>query len=289
MVVVRVWRRVQTTCLILGQRRSFGHSSTVSQNGTLDHLTHLSDQLFAENPSRYDLLRPPPSSFRDLDAEQPDQTDLVNDWNEVLGTMDGMKVTPEVADQLSGAIYMHALMQEDVTSKCIRVSDYVADLSRTQLTTIVENISRWSALSLADVHNSDMLQLIITRLDKQCCALQDPDQKLAHSFCRLIRYFKATECNFVGQFFERISADSREKIVCKLLLAAFCHNSHKAPITVDQDLMRLLAVQIHIMFDNMTPTELAVCFAGLQVISPSKEVSQLGDKIASRYGFRLLP
>jgi len=284
-MVGRVWRSVKGPCLTL--RRLY--SAEASQKGawsTLDHLTHLSDQLYMENPTKYHHLRPP-QTFLDLTPEHPGQTDLISDWNEVLGTMDGMQVTPEMADQLSGAIYMHALMQEDVTCKCIRVSDYVANLSRPQLKTIVENISRWTALSLSDVQNSDMLQLIISRLDRHCCALEDPDQKLSHGFCRLIRFFKATNCNFVGKSFQSMPADSKEQIVSKLLLAAFCHNSPKAPISVDQDLIRLLAVQIKIMFNSMTPSELAVCFAGLQVISPCQEVSQLGDKITARYGFRL--
>ena len=55
---------------------------------------------------------------------------MISDWNEVLDTVQGMRVVPEMADQLSGAIYMHALMQEDVTCKCIRVSDHIDMLSR---------------------------------------------------------------------------------------------------------------------------------------------------------------
>ena len=79
----------------------------------MDHLCSLSDRLYLETPnssSVYRILRPP-QAFRELLPERPDQTELITDWNEVLWTMDGMRVTPEMADQLSGAIYMHALMQ----------------------------------------------------------------------------------------------------------------------------------------------------------------------------------
>ena len=56
--------------------------------------------------------------------------------------------------------------QEDVTCKCIRSTDYINQLSIDQLHTIVDNISFWSRMELHDIHASDMLQLILTALDR---------------------------------------------------------------------------------------------------------------------------
>jgi len=263
----------------------------------LDHLCSLSDRLYLETPnssSVYRILRPP-QAFRELLPERPDQTELITDWNEVLWTMDGMRVTPEMADQLSGAIYMHALMQEDVTCKCIRSTDYINQLSINQLQTIVDNISFWSRMELHDIHASDMLQLILTALDRRCCTLpdltSDKSKGLAVGFTRLVKFFhKSSTCKFLDTAFNSLdSVDSKEDIVIMMLVASVCHNAPAVKLTANQDLMRLLAAQIDINFNNLTHTELAVCLTGLQAggKAASKELSQLGRRAAMRYGFRI--
>ena len=114
--MARIWRCLpslaQRSCLTSGGVHNTATLTTSAAGSKLDHLCSLSDRLYLETPnsSAYRILRPP-QAFRELLPEQPDQTELINDWNEVLWTMDGMRVTPEMADQLSGAIYMHALMQ----------------------------------------------------------------------------------------------------------------------------------------------------------------------------------
>jgi len=156
---------------------------------------------------------------------------------------------------------------------------------------VVDNICLWKALNLEDVHRSDMLQLILEKVDIRMCILQpSSDPRLTHTYCRLVNFFHAPHCNYVGKAFHNMASEatSREQIVRLLLLAAFCNNSSRTPITVQKELMRLLAVQIDIMFDSMTQSELAVCFAGLNPIVSSREVTKLGDKVAKLYGFKVL-
>ena len=131
-VGTRLLALTRSTCLTKRTRlRSVATSHCRSQS-TLSHLVHLSDQIYAENPTLYKCLRPPDITFRPLvpEGESEHEEAMISDWNEVLDTVQGMRVVPEMADQLSGAIYMHALMQEDVTCKCIRVSDHIDMLSR---------------------------------------------------------------------------------------------------------------------------------------------------------------
>ena len=118
--MARIWKCLpslaQRSCLTSGGVivPNTATLTTSAVGSRLDHLCNLSERLYLESPnSAYRILRPP-QMFRELLPEQPDQTELINDWNEVLWTMDGMRVTPEMADQLSGAIYMHALMQVHV-------------------------------------------------------------------------------------------------------------------------------------------------------------------------------
>jgi len=259
------------------------------------HLNHLSKQLFIESShNEYSYLRPP-QTYRELKGEESGDDDVTGDvmkyddviayWNEVLGIAHEMCVVPEMADQLSGAIYMHALMQEDICTKCIRLSDFVHKLTRQDILDILNNIGLWS-LNLTDIHKSDMLQLLLGSLDRFAFRSLANDLRLTFAFCNVLRFFRAKNCNYVGRTFDGIRPDSREQIVAMMLVSAYCHNSTNAPIKVDQDLMRLLAVQINLMFEALSPSELAVCYSGLQC-APCPEVDQLGQKIIGRYGFRL--
>jgi len=113
---------------------------------------------------------------------------------------------------------------------------------------------------------------------------------LAVGFTRLVKFFsKSSTCKFLDIAFNSLNVDSKEDIVIMMLVASVCHNAPAVKLTVDQDLMRLLAAQIDINFNNLTHTELAVCLTGLQAggRAASKELSQLGRRAATRYGFRI--
>ena len=138
-MVVSARQLVKTLTATCCRRRPCHRSiTTTSQqdasaaSSASSHLVHLSDRIYTENPVLYKCLRPPCSTFQPLvvEGDTKDEENGISDWNEVLDTVQGMRVVPEMADQLSGAIYMHALMQEDITCKCIRVSDHMDILSR---------------------------------------------------------------------------------------------------------------------------------------------------------------
>jgi len=295
-----------------GESPQINLASVTNKAETLDQLSHLSNQLHIESTAsqtqRYAYLQPP-LGYRELKEEEEERSAafegpggevlsgkaMVTDWNEVLGIVHEMMVVPEMADQLSGAIYMHALMQEDNCTKCIRLADFVHNLSRDQILAILNNMALWN-LKLADIHRSDMLQVLLNSLDKHLSSSSfQEDLFVIFGFCRIVRNF-SSECTFLGRAFERMQllaevVASREGIVSLLLLAAFCHNSAAArpwfSQKMDRDLMRLIAVKVSLWFDELTPSELAACFAGLQSTAPSSHVDQLGQKIINRYGFRL--
>ena len=112
-----------------------------------------------------------------------------------------------------------------------------------------------------------MLQLILTALDRRCCTVPDltwdKNKGLAVGFTRLAKFFhKSSTCKFLDTAFNSLAVDSKEDIVIMMLVASVCHNAPAVKLAVDQDLMRLLAAQIDINFNNLTHTELAVCLTG---------------------------
>ena len=64
-------------------------TSHCRSQSTLSHLVHLSDQIYAENPTLYKCLRPPDINFRPLVAEGESEHEeaMISDWNEVLDTV----------------------------------------------------------------------------------------------------------------------------------------------------------------------------------------------------------
>ena len=256
-----------------------------SRAETLHQLNYLSDQLYIESAhNKYKYLQPP-QQYKLLTSNNAEDPAVVNDWNEVLGILHEMNVVPEMADQLSGAIYMHALMQEDICSKCIRLADWIAKPSHQNIMDILNNVALWK-LNMSDIKSSDMVQLLLSSLDARCSSSQSLDLSLTFALCRVLRFFQGTECKSMASFFDQMKVENREDIVTLLLAAAYCHNATNVRHKVDHELMRLLTVRINLMFEELSPTELAACYAGLQS-SPSSQVDELGQKITNRYGFRL--
>jgi len=70
--------------------------------------------------------------------------------------------SPEVADQMSGNMYMHASMVEDECSKCLQLTERVADFSINDLKAAVTCLTWWGS----DARNSLPLRDLVEALDR---------------------------------------------------------------------------------------------------------------------------
>lgn len=70
--------------------------------------------------------------------------------------------SPEVADQMSGNIYMHATVTEDECSKCMRLTDTLADFSINDIKAAVTCLGWWGS----DVQYSMALRDLVEALDR---------------------------------------------------------------------------------------------------------------------------
>ena len=93
--------------------------------------------------------------------------------------------------------------------------NFLLTSSSHQLSCVVDNICLWKALNLEDVHRSDMLQLILEKVDIRMCILQpSSDPRLTHTYCRLVNFFHAANCNYVGKAFRTMASEATTSRVC---------------------------------------------------------------------------
>ena len=71
---------------------------------------------------------------------------------------------PETADQMSGSMYLHAGVEEDKCSKCLRLADQLHALSINDISICLSKINWWSS----EAGYSLALREILDKLDHAC-------------------------------------------------------------------------------------------------------------------------
>ena len=87
----------------------------------------------------------------DLSSNNAKKNDIINDWLEIhdLATEYG---TPELSDQLSGAMYMRTSIHEDKSSKAYRVSHLISSkcFNHQEMMSCLQQTQRWPLKSIQD-------------------------------------------------------------------------------------------------------------------------------------------
>ena len=71
---------------------------------------------------------------------------------------------PETADQMSGSMYLHAGVEEDKSSQCLRIADQIHSFSINDLSICLSKINWWSS----EAGYSLALREIVEKLDAAC-------------------------------------------------------------------------------------------------------------------------
>lgn len=199
---------------------------------------------------------------------------------------------PEVADQMSGAIYMHANMEEDKCSQCLRLADDARNYSINQLQFCLSSMSWWSSeakdsLILTDlVHSLDIT--CIDRLNSLHFSLED-QMRLAYKWrCLLF----APPAKFP---LEMLSAMSPFVLQSSLpVLVSFLLLLSTEPLEEDKtDLMKNLtgtevAHKLTPAISLLAEAELLACFLGIRRLGgEGEEIEVIGKYLESKFGYRL--
>jgi len=282
--------RISPLLSVLG---SFGsrYKSLYCQLTEADHanLQGLASDLYRQDSGKYRMLKPP--DILNLFNENLMSASLLKDFSDIHETT-VQYGSPELADQLSGAMYMHAQSVEDKSSIALRVSDELYTLDNEQIQACLELSCQWP---LDTVFQSWTLQKIVQSLDSVCHqrSFQETwnsnDQLFRAVYLMSLNLLKVKETKFLHYFVFRPDTEkclkTHDALVFYLLISAFNNLSSNLSDTQLENLIN--RVESH--FDNFEAVELAVSYAGLSALTEKQPISltKLKKRIESRFGFRL--
>jgi len=280
--------RISTPLLAVLRSR---YKSLYCQLTEADHanLQGLASDLYRHESGKYRMLKPP--DIANLFNENLMSASLLKDFSDIHETT-VQYGSPELADQLSGAMYMHAQSVEDKSSIALRVSDELYNLDNEQIQACLEHSCQWP---IDTVFQSWTLQKIVQSLDSVCHqrSLQETwnsnDQLFRAVYLMSLNLLKVKEAKFLHYFVFRTNTEkclkTHDALVFYLLISAFNNLSSNLSDTQLENLIN--RVESH--FDTFEAVELAVSYAGLSALTEKQPISltKLKKRIESRFGFRL--
>ncbi|XP_059078599.1 uncharacterized protein LOC131877051 [Tigriopus californicus] len=262
------------------------------------HWIHMKDSLFFLGQRRtpwnrqelnpYKVLQP--LQAKDLETDPNNfRENLIQDFNEIYHTVKDVGY-PEMADQISGVVFMHATLEEDKCSKCMRVIDYLGMMSDTELIQAMQCTTQWPDT----IKHSDVIRDLMKKMDSEFlrrAADFEPKTQwevaIGLSCLHFLSYLKfpfsvlksAMEQTTLGH-------ETKEEVTILSLLSCACaHQVDSAFIGQWKEIGDHFQDHVVDHFDDYDPVEVGVCLAGLKVISGHRSQA-LKLKAENRYGFR---
>lgn len=232
--------------------------------------------MYLQDGNKYAVLKPPSKEVKPLQSQ---------DWNEVHEST-VLYGSPELADHLSGNMYMRASVHEDKCSQAYRLADHVAQFTNEDILLALDQCCQWPLQTVAE---SQTLQEIVQRIDGACLKNSDswsqPEDVLRVAFLMTLNLLKLKRPQFLGHFLDNSVGDLwRTHTVIYLFIVAAVNRS---AATNQMHIVDTVLEKAATDFEVLSPTELAVIYTGLRTISCPVKLADLRQKIQNRYGFRL--
>lgn len=185
---------------------------------------------------------------------------------------------------------MHATLEEDKCSKCMRVTDYLGMMSDAELVQAMQCTTQWPET----IKQSDVIRDFMKKMDSEFlrrkAAFEYKEQlELAFglSCLHFLSYLKFPFSVLKSAMEQtQLGCQTKEEVTVLSLLSCACaHQVDSAFIGQWKQIGEHFQHHVVEHFDDYDPVELGVCLAGLKVISgqPSEELKL---KAENRYGFR---
>jgi len=204
--------------------------------------------------------------------------------------------SPETADQMSGAIYLHASISEDKCSQCLRLaSEVVPGLSIHELLLCLSSINWWSS----QTGHSLALKELITALDNVCIDRLKSSHFLFKDQLRLayqwqsVMFSPSYKSRFTSNMLKTfptstILQSSLPLLVSWLLLLS--STERFSTIGNSSDLARQISNSLNsgITLKMLSEPELVSCYLGLRSLTSDTEVcNSVVSVLQSQYGYRI--
>merc|ERR1719342_1694026 len=192
--------------------------------------------------------------------------------------------SPEICDQMSGAIYLHANISEDKCSQCLRLAaEVIPRHSINQLLSCLTQMNWWGSEASHSLALSEIVKSVdntcVDRLNSQHFSLSD-QLRLAYQWQSLIFTPKA-EPKFPKSMIESFPTNTILQCSLPLLVSWLLLVSSIKPNNLKlkkSSSMSQLASDIDQHIESgctmmmLSETELVACYQGLQILSPESAV-----------------
>jgi len=194
---------------------------------------------------------------------------------------------PETMDQMSGSMYLHAGVEEDKCSQCLRLADQMSSLSITDLSICLSKINWWSS----EAGHSLALREILDKMDLACVdrlqSLHFPlkDQlRFCYQWQSLMFPYRA---QFPCEMLKSLVATLHSPLAVPIIVSWLLLVSTDQPTLQDQRLLATeLSRRLEVGLAILGEPELLACHAGLQCLAPGSE-DQVREVLEKTYGYRL--
>jgi len=194
--------------------------------------------------------------------------------------------SPEVADQMSGSIYMHASMEEDKCSQCLRLAEGIQNYSIRDLSMCLTLMGWWSS----QAGNSLALRDLVTGLDQACIdrlasihfSMQDK-LRLGYQWqCLMFTHKAQFPIEMLHSMCPSVSQSSLPVLVSFLLILSSVDLGDKEFTVIGQEMVEKLEPALPFLSES----ELVAIYAGLRRLGAGQE-ELVRRVLQTKYGYRL--
>merc|ERR1712241_811274 len=184
---------------------------------------------------------------------------------------------PETADQMSGSMYLHAGVEEDKCSMCLRLADQLHTLSINDLSVCLAKINWWSS----EAGYSLALREILDKLDSACVdrlhSLHFPlkDQlRFCYQWQSLMLEYKAKFpsrmlCSMVPTKTSTPQLSIQSPLAIPIIVSWLLRaSSDQLQLEDPSGLATMLAEKLTVGLGILGEPELLACHSGLQSLAP---------------------
>jgi len=253
---------------------------------------NVSKSLYIVGKQRFETEKTATNVYEHFKEPTINLSDKINSSDRLKDFEDIHSVTvnfgsPEMSDQMSGSIYMHANMTEDKCSQCLRLAEDIPSYSITDLAMCLTYMTWWSS----EASHSLALREVVSKLDVACVdrlaslhfSLQDQLRLAFQWQCLMFKHKAEFPEKMILELSSYVTQSSMPVLISFLLLLSSTElDSKTLPALHGQDAASKLQGALPLLSEG----ELLACYAGLRVLGGGLE-GGVRETLHRKYGYRL--
>jgi len=265
--------------------------SSQSRQGKSKILKNISQSLFLVGQHKYDIEKTATNVYEHFNDPtsllETNKSENIKDFCQMSEVIINFG-SPEMADQMSGSIYMHASLEEDNCSKCLKLCDQIPTFCLNDLKICVSLMNWWSTEAIHSLAVKEMVKTIdvtcVDRLSSLHFSLQDQMRMSFQWQSLMFSHSSKFTVEFIKSSSSFIPQSSLPVIVSYLFILSLVEEERL--VNVDLGGGREIANKIVSVLPLLTEPELIASYSGLKALGDQME-DGVKDFLISKYGYKL--